>query len=94
MLNAIFLKGYQWPFDPKKIDNDGSSLIDISVYNETQTKKRRVFLDFTRNPSAAEKNDELDFEMLSDESYSYLKKSGALLTTPIKRLEKMNCPRS
>src|SRR5699024_4963022 len=28
MLDAIFLKGYQWPFDPKKIENEGSSLID------------------------------------------------------------------
>ena len=31
-------KGYQWPFDPRKIDNFGSSLIDILVYYETVIK--------------------------------------------------------
>jgi succinate dehydrogenase/fumarate reductase flavoprotein subunit len=50
MLDAIFLKGYQWPFDPGKIENHGSSIIDILVYNETRLKGRRVFLDFTKNP--------------------------------------------
>ncbi len=49
MLDAIFLKGYQWPFDPRKIENHGSSLIDILVYNETVIKRRRVFLDYTNN---------------------------------------------
>jgi len=43
MLNAVFLKGYQWPFDPRKIEDYGSSLIDILVYYENINKKRRVF---------------------------------------------------
>jgi succinate dehydrogenase/fumarate reductase flavoprotein subunit len=47
----IFLKGYQWPFDPRKIENFGSSIIDVLVYYETVIKGRRVFMDFTRNPS-------------------------------------------
>jgi succinate dehydrogenase/fumarate reductase flavoprotein subunit len=51
MMDAIFLKGYQWPFDPRKIKNYGSSLIDILVHNETQIKGRRVFLDFMSNPA-------------------------------------------
>lgn len=36
MLSAQFLKGYQWPFDPRKtlIENGGSSILDIAVYNE------------------------------------------------------------
>ncbi|MFW6381185.1 MAG: FAD-binding protein, partial [Bacillota bacterium] len=42
MLDAIFLKGYQWPFDPRKVKNYGSSLIDILVYNEIVNKGRRV----------------------------------------------------
>lgn len=92
MLDAIFLKGYQWPFDPRKIDNYGSSLIDILVYNETQIKGRRVFLDFTRNPSWGSKDGEFDFSLLGGESYEYLRNSQALFGTPIGRLAKMNEP--
>ncbi len=92
MMDAIFLKGYQWPFDPRKIDDYGSSLIDILVYNETQIKKRRVFLDFRHNPSAAEKHGKLDFDILSEESRTYLDNSDALFGTPIDRLAKMNKP--
>ncbi|NLC68787.1 MAG: FAD-binding protein [Clostridiaceae bacterium] len=92
MLDAIFLKGYQWPFDPRKIENYGSSLIDILVYNEMQIKGRRVFLDYTRNPSRGCKNGELDFSLLGKEAYKYLENSGALFGTPIERLRKMNQP--
>ena len=92
MLDAIFQKGYGWPFDPAKIAGGGSSLIDILVYNETQIKGRRVFLDFMHNPSAADKNGELDFSLLSDVSREYLRKSGALLPAPIERLWHMNSP--
>ena len=45
----VFLKGYQWPFDPRKADG-GSSIMDILVYIETVNKGRQVFLDFRRNP--------------------------------------------
>jgi succinate dehydrogenase/fumarate reductase flavoprotein subunit len=82
---AVFLKGYQWPFDPKKVV-DGSSLVDILVYIETAIKGRRVFLDYRTNCS------DLDFETLNDESNSYLKNSNALFGTPIERLRKMNEP--
>ncbi len=92
MMDAIFLKGYQWPFDPRKIANFGSSIIDILVYNETQVKGRRVFLDFMHNPSRGVKNGELDFSLLGEEAYTYLKNSGALFGTPIQRLAKMNQP--
>lgn len=92
MLNAIFLKGYQWPFDPRKIKDFGSSLIDILVYNETQIKGRRVFLDFSRNPGRGSIDGELDFSLLGKEAYNYLKSSGALFGTPIQRLARMNQP--
>lgn len=92
MLDAIFLKGYQWPFDPRKIENFGSSLIDILVYNETQIKGRRVFMDFMNNPSWGTNNDGFDFSLLGAESYNYLKNSNALFGTPIERLQKMNHP--
>ncbi len=92
MLDAIFLKGYQWPFDPRKIENYGSSLIDILVYNEIQIKGRRVFLDYTRNPSAGDDCKGMDFSLLGQEAYKYLDNSGALFGTPIERLKKMNQP--
>jgi len=92
MLDAIFLKGYQWPFDPRKVANYGSSLIDILVYYETQIKGRRVFLDYTKNPEYGSKNNQLDFSLLGQEAYQYLKNSGALFGTPIERLAKMNKP--
>lgn len=92
MLDVIFLKGYQWPFDPRKVKNQGSSLIDLLVYNETVIKGRRVWLDFTKNPSYGSRNGELDFSLLGEESYRYLEKSGALFGTPIERLAHMNQP--
>jgi succinate dehydrogenase/fumarate reductase flavoprotein subunit len=89
---AIFLKGYQWPFDPRKAAGCGSSLIDILVYRETEVKGRRVFLDYRRNPGGGGRLGDFSFEALSPEAYSYLEKSGALLPTPIERLKKMNPP--
>jgi succinate dehydrogenase/fumarate reductase flavoprotein subunit len=90
----IFLKGYQWPFDPRKVLNYGSSIIDILVYHETAVKGRRVFMDFRANPSNAG-NAELQpfsFAVLGKEAYKYLEASQALLPTPIERLQKMNPP--
>lgn len=92
MLDAIFLKGYQWPFDPRKIENFGSSIIDILVYNEMQVKGRRVFMDFIKNPGWGSEAGELKFSLLGEETYNYLKNSGALFGTPIQRLQKMNQP--
>lgn len=87
-LSFVFLKGYQWPFDSKKAKN-GSSKIDLAVYDECINKKRRVWLDFTKNPFGL-KN--IEFEKLSAEAYTYLKKADALFGTPIERLYKMNSP--
>ena len=92
MLDAVFLKGYQWPFDPRKVLNYGSSLIDILVYNETAIHGRRVFFDYTQNPLSASKNGELDFSLLGKESFHYLEKSGVLFGLPIERLAQMNQP--
>ncbi len=90
--SAIFLKGYQWPFDPGKLNNFGSSLIDLLVYQETFIKKRKVFLDYTRNPGVTGILEEFSPELLNKEAYDYLKKSNSILGTPIKRLERMNPP--
>ncbi len=92
LATAIFLKGYQWPFDPRKVYEYGSSLIDILVYQESVINGRRVFLDFLRNPSGAGKLQDFSFDLLGEEAYVYLEKSGALFGTPIERLKKMNQP--
>ena len=84
-LNMVFLKGYQWPFDPKKAAT-GSSRIDLLVHRETTQKRWKVYLDFTQNPM------ELDFSKLSSEARSYLRRADALFGTPIQRLAKMNAP--
>ncbi len=92
LATAIFLKGYQWPFDPRKVADYGSSLIDILVYQEMVKKGRRVFLDYTRNPSGGREMQDFALEHLHPEANEYLKKSDALLDTPIQRLAKMNQP--
>lgn len=81
--SMVFLKGYQWPFDPRKIVG-GSSLIDILVYIETVIRGRRVWMDFRSNPK------DFTFKALSDEARGYLENSKALQKTPIARLQKMN----
>lgn len=92
MMNAVFLKGYQWPFDPRKLAKGGSSIVDIAVFNETRVKGRRVFLDFRVNPSRGGDAGGLHVSLLNEETRTYLEKSHALLETPIERLLKMNSP--
>lgn len=85
-VRRCFLKGYQWPFDVNK--TDGSSAIDLIVHHECCVLGRRVYMDFTRNPSCLEGGlDGLDEEVLT-----YLRNSGATQDTPIARLAAMNEP--
>lgn len=90
LLQAIFLKGYQWPFDPDKALNGGSSVIDLLVYRETVLKGRKVFLDYRRNPPQLSGADGL--RKAGEAAYQYLTRSGALQQTPIERLKAMNYP--
>ena len=83
LCSRVFLKGYQWPFDVRKVVG-GSSLIDILVYVESELKRRRVFLDFRRNPAG------FSIDILSSEAFEYLRKSEALQETPIARLAHLN----
>ncbi|MFW6123972.1 MAG: FAD-binding protein [Acidobacteriota bacterium] len=92
LANAIFLKGYEWPFDVEKAQNYGSSLIDILVFREITQKDRRVFLDFIQNISHDKEAKNFDFSLLSKQAAVYLKKSQALFGTPVQRLKKMNEP--
>ena len=84
MLKNIFLKGYEWPFDVRKIH--GSSYIDLLVYRESAILGRDVYMDFRREPWGLEDG----FDVLDEVSYSYLKNSDALIGLPIERLKKMN----
>lgn len=86
MLSKLFLKGYQWPFDVRKVAN-GSSIIDILVYLES-CKGRKVYLDYRANPVQGT----FDYKSLMPEAYDYLKKAGACFGTPIERLAHMNKP--
>ena len=83
LCSRIFLKGYQWPFDARRV-TEGSSLLDVLVYIETEIKGRRVYLDYRRNPK------DFAFDELSREAEEYLRRSDALGGTPIERLRKMN----
>ncbi len=90
LLNAIFLKGYQWPFDPKKVENNGSSMIDLLVYEETVKKNRKVYLDYTKNPRCMKILGENWYLSLREPAKSYLINSHALQDRPIDRLKHMN----
>lgn len=83
MNGKVFLKGYQWPFDAKKVIG-GSSIVDILVYIETVINHRRVYLDFRSDPQG------FSIESLPEEAKDYLNRSGANQKSPIKRLEVMN----
>jgi len=78
--DMVFRKGYEWPFDETK----ASSEIDRLVYREIHEKGCRVFLDYRSEPAG------FDLNALCDEARQYLARSGALLPSPIARLEKMN----
>ena len=90
MLRAIFLKGYQWPFDPRKVEEKGSSLIDILVYIESEVKGNQVYLDFRENPGGCGEENGFSFDDLPDEVYEYLSNSKSLSGKPIDRLANMN----
>ena len=86
MLSKLFLKGYQWPFDVRKVAH-GSSIIDILVYLET-CKGRKVYLDYRKNPV----DGAFSYEALLPEAREYLTRAGACFGTPIERLAHMNQP--
>jgi succinate dehydrogenase/fumarate reductase flavoprotein subunit len=92
LATAVFLKGYEWPFDPRKAGGGGSSLVDLLVYNETVIRGRRIFLDYRRDPRGDARIGPFALDRLGPEAYAYLERSDALAATPIARLERMNPP--
>jgi len=89
---AIFRKGYEWPFDPRRVDRHGSSLIDLLVHRERVVRGRRVFLDYTRNPDGGERFGPFALDALAPDARTYLVSRGALASTPIERLRRINTP--
>ncbi|MBP3495073.1 MAG: FAD-binding protein [Clostridia bacterium] len=87
-LSKIFRKGYEWPFDCKKVMN-GSSIIDLLVFRECVLKGRRVYLDFRKNPYNL---DSLPYDKLDSEAREYLENAHACFGTPLERLQFMNMP--
>jgi len=92
LATAIFLKGYQWPFDAQRVTGHQSSFIDLLVTHETRGLGRRVFLDFRENPRPAPGMKPFDLRDLATEARAYLEKTGAVQATPIERLAQMNPP--
>ena len=82
--DAVFLKGYQWPFAVGHVP--GSSLIDIFTHIETAVRGRRVYLDYRTDPA------DFSFDALGTETRDYLARSGCLLATPVARLCHLNEP--
>ncbi|MBR2296433.1 MAG: FAD-binding protein, partial [Clostridia bacterium] len=87
-LSKIFKKGYEWPFDCRKV-LDGSSIIDLLVFRESVMRGRRVYLDFRKNPYGL---DELPYDELDGEAREYLENAHACFGTPLARLQFMNMP--
>ncbi len=92
MATNIFLKGYQWPFDPQRIANEQSSLIDILVDREIRILGRRVWMDFTQNPLPGDGKEPFDLQNLELEALNYLQRNLAMQDRPIERLAHMNPP--
>ena len=83
-IDRVFLKGYEWPFDVRKLH--GSSYIDLLVYRESVVLGRKVYMDFTREPTGIGEN----FSGVGEVAKNYLSNSDALIARPIERLYKMN----
>ena len=91
LFTAQFFKGFQWPFDVRRVTDGGSSLIDLAVFRETKVRGRRVYLDFTENPRACA-GDAFDPGTAPPEVRDYLSASRATNERPIDRLRAMNEP--
>ena len=87
-LSKIFRKGYEWPFDCKKVLS-GSSIINLLVFRECVMKGRRVYLDFRKNPYGLES---LPYDKLDGEAREYLENAHACFGNPLERLQFMNMP--
>lgn len=81
MLDSVFLKGYQWPFDARKLG--GSSRVDMAVA-ALNARGGHAYMDFTKEVDGGA------FAGLGDEARAYLENCGAAQHTPIERLAAIN----
>ena len=81
--DKIFLKGYQWPFDQAKAE--GSASVDRAV-KAVCDAGGRVYMDFRRDPVNGR------FDLLSDETRSYLENCSAVTDGAYERLTRINMP--
>ena len=79
--DMVFLKGYQWPFDARKLG--GSSKVDLAVCRAAAMGKR-TFLDFRAKDAHGR------ISALGEEAAAYLRASGATQDSPLERLLHMN----
>ena len=99
MAGGIFLKGYQWPFHAARLQEYGSSLVDLAVHEQRQLG-RRVYMDFMHNGPRAfqpanrgagwKASGPWSLASLPAEARAYLERSGATQDTPFDRLLHMN----
>ncbi len=87
---ATFLKGYQWPFNPNNLEHNGSSLIDLLVYQEQILFHRKVYIDFRENPKGNPSIGAWNKTALKEEILHYWKNSSITADTPIQRLSQLN----
>ncbi|MBQ3865042.1 MAG: FAD-binding protein [Clostridia bacterium] len=80
-MDAIFLKGYQWPFDERK--TDGSSRVDLCVHAAI-SQGRKVYLDYRREEIVK------PLIGLCAEGRDYLRNCGAEMEKPVNRLRAIN----
>ena len=90
LTKAIFLKGYQWPFDAAKVPDGGSSLIDLLVHREIRGNGRRVFMEYSRNPGGNPVWGAFCRNNVDGLPLDYLDRSTAWAPTPIERLRLLN----
>jgi len=81
LLDSVFRKGYQWPFDARKLG--GSSRVDRQVLR-LMAKGGRAYLDFRQEET------ERPLEKIGPEAAEYLKNCGADQNMPYERLMAIN----
>lgn len=89
LASNVFRKGYQWPFHASRMENYGSSLVDLAIFIESK-KGRKVYMDFNRNPEPVPGDLPFSLDRLDEDVYVYLKNNEALQSQPIERLLQMN----
>ena len=90
LTRAVFLKGYQWPFNADKICGKGSSLIDLLIFIEIEKRGRRVFIDFRENLMGNPSWGPFSRNCVWSTALEYIENSSSWAESPLQRLQLMN----